>query len=768
MTAEEDKKLKRCLFGQEETDNYCGNNKNVCNFNNLSCKMSDNLVKYPYGVLDIIILLRRKYPNYIYIGGRHMNIYTTDKIRNVCLLGHGGSGKTSLAEAMAYLSGITSRLGKVSDGNTVSDYSKEEQKRKFSISTSVIPIEWEGHKINILDTPGYFDFVGEVEEAMSAAGAAIIVVNGKAGVEVGTIKAWELCEKYKLPRIIYVSNMDVDNASFRQVVEDMTNLFGKKLAPFHLPIREDEKFVGYVNVISETANRWVGKEVVPCEIPEYNKPNLQICRDTLMEAVAETSEEFMERYFSGETFSEAEIRAALRTNVWDGSIVPMTMGSSTLMQGVYTLIDDIIKYVPSPENREVKGINLKANEIYHADYDFAKAKSAYIWKTIVDPFIGKYSLIKVNSGVLKTDDLMYNVDKEIEEKIGKIYVLQGNKPIEVSELHAGDIGALAKLTAARTGNTLSTKSTTVKYGKAEISTPYTYMRYKPKNKADIDKISQALQKMSHEDQTLKIVNDAENKQTLIYGMGDQHLDIVVSRLLNEYKVEVELSKPKIAFRETIKKTSDVEAKHKKQSGGHGQYGHVKMRFSPSDDLETPFVFEQEVVGGAVPKNYFPAVEKGLQDSMDRGPLAAYPVVGVKAVLYDGSYHPVDSSEMAFKMATVQAFKKGFMEAHPVLLEPIASLKVTVPDSYTGDVMGDLNKRRGRVLGMNPLPGGKQVVEAEIPMSSLFGYCTDLRSMTGGRGEYAYEFVRYEQAPSDVQEKEVAARAAKVAENNVED
>ncbi len=697
-----------------------------------------------------------------------MNIYTTDKIRNVCLLGHGGSGKTSLAEAMAYLSGITSRLGKVSDGNTISDYSKEEQKRKFSISTSVIPIEWEGCKINILDTPGYFDFVGEVEEAMSAAGAAIIVVNGKAGVEVGTIKAWELCEKYKLPRIIYVSNMDVDNASFRQVVEDMTNLFGKKMAPFHLPIREDEKFVGYVNVISETANRWVGKEVVPCEIPEYNKANLQICRDTLMEAVAETSEEFMERYFSGETFSEAEIRAALRTNIWDGSIVPMTMGSSTLMQGVYTLIDDIIKYVPSPENREVAGINMKTNEIYHADYDFAKAKSAYIWKTIVDPFIGKYSLIKVNSGVIKTDDLMYNVDKEIEEKIGKIYVLQGNKPIEVSELHAGDIGALAKLTAARTGNSLSTKATTIKYGKAEISTPYTYMRYKPKNKADIDKISQALQKMGHEDQTLKVVNDAENKQTLLYGMGDQHLDIVVSRLLNEYKVEIELSQPKIAFRETIKKTSDVEAKHKKQSGGHGQYGHVKMRFSPSNDLETPFVFEQEVVGGAVPKNYFPAVEKGLQDSMDRGPLAAYPVVGVKAVLYDGSYHPVDSSEMAFKMATIQAFKKGFMEAHPVLLEPIASLKVTVPDSYTGDVMGDLNKRRGRVLGMNPLPGGKQVVEAEIPMSSLFGYCTDLRSMTGGRGDYAYEFIRYEQAPSDVQEKEVAARAAKVAENNVED
>lgn len=697
-----------------------------------------------------------------------MNVYTTDKIRNVCLLGHGGSGKTSLVEAMAYLSGITSRMGKVTDGNTVSDYGKEEQKRQFSISTSVIPIEWEGYKINILDTPGYFDFVGEVEEALSAAGAAIIVVNGKSGIEVGTLKAWELCEKYKLPRFIYVSNMDVDNASFRQVVEDMTNLFGKKLAPFNLPIRENEKFVGYVNVIAESGNRWQGKEVVPCEVPEYNKANLEICRDALMEAVAETSEEMMERFFNGETFSEAEVRAALRTNVCDGSIVPMTMGSNTLCQGVYTLLDDIVKYMPSPENREVAGINMKTNEIYHADYDFAKAKSAYIWKTIVDPFIGKYSLIKVNSGVLKTDDLIYNVDKDIEEKIGKLYILQGNKPMEVSELHAGDIGALAKLTAARTGNSLSTKNTTIKFGKWEISTPYTYMRYKAKNKGDIDKISQALQKITHEDLTVKMVNDSENRQLLLYGMGDQHLEIIASRLKNEYKVEIELDKPKVAYRETIRKTSDVEAKHKKQSGGHGQYGHVKMRFSASGDLETPFVFEQEVVGGAVPKNYFPAVEKGLQDSVLRGPLAAYPVVGVKAVLYDGSYHPVDSSEMAFKMATIQAFKKGFMEAGPVLLEPIASLKVTVPDSFTGDIMGDLNKRRGRVLGMNPTANGKQVIEADIPMSSLYGYCTDLRSMTGGQGEYSYEFARYEQAPSDVQEKEVAARAAKVAENNLEE
>ena len=696
-----------------------------------------------------------------------MKVYTTDKIRNVVLLGHGGCGKTSLAEAMAYLAGITSRMGKVAEGNTISDYSKEEQKRQFSINTSVIPIEWDGYKINVLDTPGYFDFVGEVEEAVSAAGAAVIVVNGKAGIEVGTLKAWELCEKYKLPRIVYVSNMDVDNASFRQVVEDMTELFGKKMAPFHLPIRENEKFVGYVNVITETGNRWQGKEVVECEVPEYNKANLQICRDTLMEAVAETSEEMMERYFSGETFSEAEIRAALRTNVCDGSIVPMTMGSNVLCQGMYTLLDDIIKYFPSPENRVVAGINMKTNDIYHADYDFSKAKSAYIWKTIVDPFIGKYSLIKVNSGVLKTDDVIYNVDKDIEEKIGKLYVLQGNKPIEVKELHAGDIGALAKLTAARTGNSLSTKATTIKYGKWEMPVPYTYMRYRPKNKGDVDKLSQALQKISHEDLTMKYVNDSENKQMLLYGMGDLHLEVIASRLLNEYKVEIELEKPKVAFRETIKKNSDVEYKYKKQSGGHGQYGHVKMRFEPSGNLEEAYEFEQVVVGGAVPKNYFPAVEKGIQESVLKGPLAAYPVVGVKATLYDGSYHPVDSSEMAFKMATIQAFKKGFMEAHPVLLEPIVSLKVTVPDSYTGDVMGDLNKRRGRVLGMNPAPGGKQIIEADVPMMELFGYCTDLRSMTGGRGDYEYEFARYEQAPSDVQEKEVAARAAKVAEGNEE-
>lgn len=689
-----------------------------------------------------------------------MKVYRTDEIRNVVLLGHGGSGKTSLAEAMAYISGLTGRMGKVSDANTISDFDKEEQKRGFSIGTSLIPIEWEKAKINILDTPGYFDFVGEVEEAVSAADAAVIVVSGKAGMEVGTEKAWELCEKYNLPRMVYVTEMDVDDASFREVVESLTAKYGKRIAPHFQPIRENEKLVGYVNVIKNAGRRYTETgQRKECEIPDYCLPNLQICRDALMEAVAETSEDFMERYFSGEEFSVEEIRSAMRVSVMDSSIVPVAMGSNIMAQGVANLLSDIVRFFPSPDKRACAGVNRTTNEIFEAGYDFSKSKSAYVFKTMVDPFIGKYSFVKVCSGVLKGDDVLYNVSSETDEKLGKIYTLQGNKPIEVQELFAGDIGAIAKLTNTRTGDTLATKNTQVIYGKTEYSIPYTYKKYTVKKKGDEDKVSQALAKIMAEDVTVRTVNDSENRQTLLYGMGDQHLDIITSKLDGRYKVEIELSDPKVAFRETIRKSSDVDTKYKKQSGGHGQYGHVKMRFASSGDLNTPFVFEEEVVGGAVPKNYFPAVEKGLQESVLKGPLAGYPVVGIKATLYDGSYHPVDSSEMAFKTATIQAFKKGIMEASPVLLEPIVSLKVTVPEDYTGDVMGDLNKRRGRVLGMNPTPGALQVIEADIPMTGLFGYCTILRSMTGGRGTYSYEFARYEQAPSEVQEAEIAKRTA---------
>ena len=694
-----------------------------------------------------------------------MKVYTTDRIRNVVILGHGGAGKTSLVEAMAYLGGITSRMGSIAEGNTISDYDKEEIKRKFSISTSLVPIIWGDIKVNVLDTPGYFDFVGEAEEAASAADAAIIVVSGKNGVEVGTQKAWELCEKYQLPRMIYVSDMDVDNASFRKVVEDLTELYGKKIAPIHLPIRENEEFVGYANIVKQEGRRWTGKgQKVECEIPDYCMEYLEKYREILLESVAETSEEFMDRYFGGEEFSVPEILMALTANVADGSMVPVTLGASVQLKGAANLLDDIVQYFPSPDKRKKAGIDTKTNAVFEADYDFAKAKSAQIFKTIVDPFIGKYSLIKVCSGVIKNDDSLYNINKDVEERLSKLYVFEGSRPVEVPELHAGDIGAIGKLSHARTGDSLSVKTHPIQYAKLDISVPYTYKKYTAKNKGEEDKVAQALQKMSHEDLTMKIVNDAENRQTLLYGMGDQHLEIIQSKLLAKYKVEIVLEKPQVAFRETIRKKSDVEAKYKKQSGGHGQYGHVKMRFEPSGDLEKPYVFEQEVVGGAVPKNYFPAVEKGVQESVLKGPLAAYPVVGVKAILYYGSYHPVDSSEMAFKTAAIQAFKKGFMEASPVLLEPISSLKVKVADKYTGDVMGDLNKRRGRVLGMNPDHKGNQIIEADIPTMELYGYSTTLRSMTGGSGEFSYEFARYEQAPSDIQEKQVQERASKVNTN----
>ena len=691
-----------------------------------------------------------------------MDVYRTDRIRNVVLLGHGGAGKTTLAEAMAYLSGVTSRMGTVTDGNTISDYDKEEIKRKFSISTAVVPVEWQKTKINLLDTPGFFDFVGEVEEAVGVADAAIIVISGKGGVQVGAEKAWKFCEERNLPRMFFVTGMDNDDVSYREIVEKLQELYGKKIAPLHMPIREDGKFVGYVNIVKKAGRKYVAKgKKEECPVPDYLEEYLETYHEGLMESVAETSEEFMERYFGGDEFSVEEVAAALATNVADCSVVPVCMGSPVNLQGVANLLDDICDYFPDPSRRPCKGINTKTNDVFEANYDFQKSKSAYVWKTIADPFIGKYSLIKVCSGTLKPDDTLYIADRNTEMRLGKIYVMRGNKSQEVTELFAGDIGALAKLDIA-TGDTLSTKSAPVNYPKAILSKPYTYERYRAVNKGDEDKVSQALARLAQEDLTFKNVIDSANRQSLLYGIGDQQIDVIKSKLKERYKVDIELSAPKVAFRETIRKKSDVEGKYKKQTGGHGQYGHVKMRFEPSGNMEEPYEFAIEVVGGAVPKNYYPAVEKGLNESVVAGPLAAYPVVGVKATLYDGSYHPVDSSEQAFKTATHMAFKDGFMKADPILLEPIINLKVTVKDQYTGDVMGDLNKRRGRVLGMNPAGHGITVIEADVPQMEIYGYSTVLRSMTGGSGDFSFEFARYEQAPADVQAKQVQLRADEVA------
>ena len=683
-----------------------------------------------------------------------MQTYKYEKIRNVAVLGHGGCGKTTLVEAMAYTTGITKRMGRVEEGNTISDYDKEEQKRLFSISTTLVPILWEDTKINFLDTPGYFDFVGEVEEAVSAADAAVIVVSAKAGIEVGTKKAWDLCERYKLPRMFFVTDMDDDNASFRNVIEALKEDYGNRIAPFHTPIRENEKFVGFVNVVKKAGRRFSNNlgEYVDGDIPEYCMEYTNAYRDALMESIAETSEDLMNKFFEGEGFTMVEIENAIRSGVASCDMIPVLCGSGVQARGTFALLQAIDKYFPSPNKNVITGMSQKTETTFFADYDANKDFSARVFKTIADPFIGKFSLIKVCSGILKSDSVIYNANKGTEEKLSRLYVLRGKEQIEVKELYAGDIGAIGKLSDTQTGDTLSTKANPIIYDPIKMSVPYTYVRYEAKNKGDDDKVSQALAKLMEEDKTLKTVNDTENRQALLYGIGEQQIDVTVSKLLSRYKVEVVTSKPKVAYRETIRKKVQVQGRHKKQSGGAGQFGDVIMTFEPSGDLETPYIFEEKIFGGSVPRNFFPAVEKGVQESVLAGPLAGYPVVGIKATLIDGSYHPVDSNEMAFKLAARKAFKAGIMDATPIILEPIASMKVVVPDKFTGDIMGDLSKRRGRVLGMNPIAGGKQEIIADIPMSELYGYSTDLRSMTGGIGDYSYEFARYEPAPSDVQAK----------------
>ena len=654
-----------------------------------------------------------------------MKVFTTDKIRNVVVLGHSGAGKTSLVSAM----------------NGIATASKQRMTEPAATTQMLVqPILWDDHKINILDVPGAFDFVGEIEEAVGVADAAIIVISGKNGVENGTRKAWAMCEKYHLPRIVYVSDMDIDDVSFKNVVLGL-----QCIAPFHFPLRENEEFVGYVNVIQERAKRWQSDgTVVKSEVPEYSMENLSIYREALMEAVAETSEEFLDRYFAGETFSENEIRQALRVNVSEGTIVPVMMGSNTMERGMYTLLADIIKYLPSPDQRSATGMNVLTQELFEANYNFAKAKTAYVFKTIMDPFIGKYSLFKVMSGVIKSDDNLYDPVKGQEIRISKLYVMKGSKAEEVEELHAGDVGALSKVSGLQTSTTLSTKATPVLYPATAISTPYCAMRYFAADAKEDDKLTQSLLKLAEEDRTLRVENDSENRQTLVYGISEQHLQAVADRLRAKYNVEMQLEAPKVAYRETIRGSADVEYKHKKQSGGHGQYGHVKIKVSPSEDLTSAYEFEETVVGGAIPKNFFPAVEKGIAEGTQAGPLAGYPVVGIHVNLYDGSSHSVDSSEAAFKTAATMALKDALMKADPVLLEPIASLQVRVPEDKVGDVMGELSKRRARIMGMNPeQENGRQRIEAEIPYATLYGIGTTLHSITGGEAEYSYEFLKYE-------------------------
>ena len=688
-----------------------------------------------------------------------MKNYASNRVRNVVLLGHSGSGKTTYSEAALYYSGATKRFGKVEDGNTVSDYEAEEIRRKVSINTSVIPVEWQDTKINFLDTPGYFDFAAEVKLAMNVADTGLIMVSAKSGVEVGTEKAWEYCEEMHLPRIIFINQMDDENADFEKTLADLRKNFGKAVAPLQIPFDDENgNFIGFINLIKRDARKKVNGKLEKCEMPEDKKDQVEVLRSMLIEVAAESSEELMEKFFNDEELTEEEIYDGLQVGIANHSIAPVMCGSATLGYGVKLLMNTIVRFT-------LPAIEAKAN--FHAFHDGKDVVycssdderfSAYVFKTIADPYIGRLNLFRVMTGKLDTTMSVYNEEKDTVEKVGRLYVMRGKEQIEVDELHSGDIGALAKLSNTSTQDTLSLKDANIIIPKIALPGSVLCMAIKPKGKGDEDKLSAVLTKIREEDPTIKMEVNPETKQTLVYGVGEQQLDVMVQKLKAKYKIEVDLTDPIIPYRETIKAKASVRGRYKKQSGGHGQFGDVVMEFEPSYDTTTPVIFEEKIFGGSVPKQYFPAVEKGLQECVQSGVLAGYPVVGLKATLTDGSYHPVDSSEMAFKMATSVAFKEGIPQAKPVILEPIEHVEVLIPDKYMGDIMGDITKRRGRILSMDAV-GMKKCIVAEVPTAEMHKYATDLRSMTQSRGEYRHHFERYEEAPMEVQKKIIEARAA---------
>ncbi len=677
-----------------------------------------------------------------------MKTYKTDQIRNVALIGHSGSGKTTLTEAALLSAGVTNRQGRVDDGNTISDFGKEEIARKVSIGTTVIPIEWNGKKINIMDTPGYFDFVGETYGALRASEGAILVVDASSGVEVGTEKAWKLLEKHKRPRFIFVNKMDKENVNFEKLMEELRNQFGDKVYSFALPIGIADDFKGFVNVRDEVAYKYVDGKREEIPLRDNEKQEIEDIRESLMEKVAETDDELMMKYFDGEPFTTEEIAKGLRQSVANGDLVPVFIGSAEKNIGIDYLLSVIERYIPSPSDVGVtKGT--KDGEEIERKMDISEPFSAIVFKTIVDPFVGKLSLFKVLSGKLTKEMDIYNPNKDKTEKLGGLFVLRGKNQIEANEIVAGDIGATSKLQYTQTGDSICDKNNHTQYEPLSYPQPTLFLAVEPKTKGDEEKIGTSLQRLTEEDPTFVLERNSETKQLLIGGQGNMQLAVITDKLKNTFDVDIVLSNPKIAYRETIKGTSSVQGKHKKQSGGAGQYGDVHIRFEPTDE---DFVFEEEVFGGAVPRNFFPAVEKGLRESLDHGILAGYPVVNVKAVLFDGSYHPVDSNEMAFKIAASLAFKKGMEAAKPILLEPIVKVEVNIPEDYMGDIMGDMNKRRGRILGMEPQEDGSQLVIAEAPHAEMFEYAIDLRSMTQARGDFIMEFIRYEEVPANIVEK----------------
>ncbi len=679
--------------------------------------------------------------------------YTARDIRNVCLIGHGGDGKTALAESMLYYTKGTDRLGKSAEGTTVSDFDPEEIKRKYSISTSIIPIEYGKSKINLFDNPGYFDFAGEVMQSIRVVDSGVIVVSAKNGIGVGTEKSWKYLYERKLPRFVYISKLDEEHADFFKTFEALREKFGKTLAPIVIPITEGDKTVGIVDIIHKNAFLSGKGKSQHTDIPEGLQDKVEEYYEFLCEAVAETSEENMEKYFAGEPFTLGEIITGINRGVKDLSLVPVFCGSAMTGLGTEALIHGLVDFAPDPtEGYPQEAVNENGEEVtINCAPD--ETPVMYIFKTVSDQY-GKQSFFKVISGNITPDLTLENARSGDMEKLGHIYTVKGKKTTEVKVLNCGDIGVVSKLASVKTGDTLCVPARPLTLKPAEYHEPCHSRAIYAKVKGQEEKIASGLTRLAEEDLSFKLVNNAETKEMVLTGAGDIHLDVLCSKLKSKFGVESELREPKVAYRETIRKSATVRGRHKKQSGGHGQFGDVVIEFSPGETQE--LTFEEKVVGGAVPKNFFPAVEKGLRESCEKGVLAGYPMVFVKATLLDGSYHPVDSSEMAFKMAASLAYKEGIPQAGPVILEPIGSLKVTIPDSMMGDIMGDLNKRRGRIMGMTPDDDGNQVVEAEVPMSEMMSYAIDLRSMTQGSGSFTFAFVRYEEAPATTQQAIIEA------------
>ncbi len=681
-------------------------------------------------------------------------MYTVNSIRNICLLGHSGSGKTALAESLLFMTGAIDRMGKNADGNTVCDYDPEEIRRNISISTAVVPLEYKNCKINVLDTPGAFDFSGAVMEALRAADAAILVCSAKDGITVGFEKAWKYCEERNMPRFVYISKVDEDNSDYNATFEALREKYGNKIAPVVVPIwNSAKKVTGIIDVLNKRAYEMAKGKRVEIALPADKEDVVEEFYDALKEPVAETDEELMDRFFEGDEFTYKEMLDGLHKGVADLSMFPVVCGSATQCLGTLMLMDYVINLLPNPEQGNYHKATNADGEVEEFVVSAGGVPSAFVWKTVSDQY-GKYSYVKVLSGEITSDTTLVNARTGETEKLGRLYAICGKKTSEVKILTCGDIGAIGKMDKVKTGDTLCDPRKVVSLKQIPYAAPCYSMAIAPKTKGQEDKVGTGLNRLNEEDPSFTLVNNAETHQLVLSGAGDQHLDVLVAKLKTRFGVEALLSPAKVAYREKIKKTVEAHGRHKKQTGGSGQFGDVWVRFSPQEEQDE-LIFDVEVVGGAVPKNFNPAVEKGIQEAILKGPLAGYPMVNLKAVLYDGSYHPVDSNEMAFKLAAILSFKEAMPKAMPTLLEPVGALAVTIPDSYMGDVIGDLNKRRGRVMGMNPDKDGNTVVEAEVPMAEMSSYAIDLRAMTQARGSFTLTFERYEEVPKANQAKIIA-------------